>query len=299
MATDPSRGFPAFLALPYAERQYLLVVKDPPRTEEAAVAGFVDAVPQGSPGTAGLQLASANPAKLLVAGVVGVTTGAICLVRRARRRNQARFPRALQVSPQEAAGLQFPPGHPQIGTLYVGHPLIPPAYYPTTTFHRFLFEHKFAEAINLLMSLGARRIEIEHVSGWVDDFTANLRARLGPRLAHVSGGAERRAKSGARALFEASLSPSGEPSIPNGLVWYPHEPTCQQVAEGRLKRGLETFALAIEYDDDYGVDGTVAGQAKRAGIDLGGKFVAHRSTIWRVNGEFGLRGASAQARPRS
>ena len=63
--------------------------------------------------------------------------------------------------------LQFPPGHPQDGVLYVGHPAVREIYYPTAQFHRLTFEHKLSEAIELLMALGAIEINVEHqVARW-------------------------------------------------------------------------------------------------------------------------------------
>lgn len=71
----------------------------------------------------------------------------------------------LPVPRSESAKLLFPPGHPQDGVLYVGHPTVHEIYYPTAQFHRLTFEHKFSEAIELLMALGAIEIDVEHQVG--------------------------------------------------------------------------------------------------------------------------------------
>ncbi len=57
-----------------------------------------------------------------------------------------------------------------------------------------------------------------------------------------------------RLLFQISLDLEGtaDPSVPDGLVWYCHEPTWQQVAEGREKYGLKSFTLSLQYEDASG-----------------------------------------------
>ncbi|WP_150274399.1 hypothetical protein [Paenibacillus tepidiphilus] len=67
----------------------------------------------------------------------------------------------LSVSQSEATKLVFPLGHPRFGVLYVAHPADANVYFPFAQFHRFTFEHKFSEAVTLLMSLGASHIEVQ------------------------------------------------------------------------------------------------------------------------------------------
>jgi hypothetical protein len=138
----------------------------------------------------------------------------------------------LVVSRTEAATLKFPPGHPRDGVLYVGHPAIASVYYTPAVFHRLCFEHKFSEAIRLLMGLGATEISVEHVSGWSKEFSANLSVPLGSTDFGATAGAA--SKSGSQLLYKATLAGSRKPEVPGNLVWYPHEPTWGEIAEGRL-----------------------------------------------------------------
>ena len=73
----------------------------------------------------------------------------------------------VQISKSEASTIIFPPGHPRDGVLYIAHSAKPDVYYTTAEFHRVTFEHKFSEAIRLLMYLGATEISVEHVRGVV------------------------------------------------------------------------------------------------------------------------------------
>jgi len=54
---------------------------------------------------------------------------------------------------------------PLDGIVYIGHPADPAIYYPAGEFHRRLFEHKFCEAVDLLMALGATQITVERKDG--------------------------------------------------------------------------------------------------------------------------------------
>jgi hypothetical protein len=58
------------------------------------------------------------------------------------------------------------------------------------------------------------------------------------------------------------------------------------VAEGRLQYGLQEFNLTLRYEDDYGVNVGLQTTLVRHGLELGGKFEGHESTVWRMVGSF-------------
>jgi hypothetical protein len=190
----------------------------------------------------------------------------------------------LQVAQSEASLLQFPPGHPRDQTMYVAHPAKPMVYYTAATFHRMAFEHKFSEAIRLLMSLGATHISVEHVKGWSQEFSAKVSAGI-PK-AKTDAAAKKTESNASKLLFEANLKNDKEPILPQGLVWYEHEPTWQAVAAGRLEYGLQKFTLDVAYEDDFGVNAGLKSRAQKTGFELGGSFEDHESTIWKISGNF-------------
>ena len=192
----------------------------------------------------------------------------------------------LQIGKSLAAHLEFPPGHPREGLVYVGHPAKPNVYYTTADFHRVTFEHKFSEAINLLMHLGATHIRVEHVHGWSKEFSSRLSMSLGEADSTVAGEAEATRRAGTQLLYEATLSGAAEPILPESLVWYSHEPTWQAIAEGRIHFGLQNFSLNVTYGDDFGVNAGLKVSALKAGFELGGQFEDHDATTWRIAGEF-------------
>lgn len=184
----------------------------------------------------------------------------------------------------EARNLVFPLGHFRERTLYVAHPASPAVYYTTAAFHRMVFEHKFSEAIFLLMSLGASKITVEHIRGWAREFAANMSASFPGMDATVSAGKSE--KSGHSMLFVATLNNKHASSIPTNLVWFPHEPTWQAVTQGRMQFGLRQFSLSVNYEDAFGVNADLKVRAQKAGLDLGGAFEDHTATTWKIYGDF-------------
>ena len=195
----------------------------------------------------------------------------------------------LLVGKSEARQLDFPPGHPRENVVYVGHPALPASYNTIANFHRVTFEHKFREAISLLMNLGATQICVEHVSGWSKEFSSRLSVPLGEPEVDLSATAHSSRSSQGMLLFEARLSGTPEPKVPDELVWYPHEQTWQAVAEGRMKFGLRQFSLNITYEDDYGINAEFKTAVSEAGLKLGGNFEDHRATTWKAIGKFLVR----------
>lgn len=189
------------------------------------------------------------------------------------------------ISLDEAGQLDFPPGHPRIDTVYACHPASPSTYYPLADFHRVAFEGKFAEAMTLLMALGANSIRVEHVTGWSSDFAMNAVAAV-PGVVSLAADAAQSAGIDNSLLFEASLTGQHVPTLPDQLVWYQHEPTWKSIAAGRMSDGLDAFRLNVNYRDNYGVDSKLAAAIESAGLGIGGKFESHQSTTWKIEGTF-------------
>jgi hypothetical protein len=281
-----------FLARPYAERQRIVVAEDVVISAEREAEQQATKTGKGVDwGQVAVKAASLAPGVGIVgmAGIAGIAVavgaGVEAVSAAAKAREQGL--KVLAVSRTQAAHLQMPPGHPRDRVVYVGHPALASVYYPAAGFHRFTFEHKFSEAIGLLMALGATELEVEHVRGWSEDFAANLSAPI-PTAVRIDAAitATRRRASGSSGLFHAKLEGLTEPRLPDDLVWYPHEPTWKQVADGRLKYGLQAFQLAVQYDDDYGIDAGFKLSVQKLGLDLGGNFQEHESTTWKITGTF-------------
>lgn len=267
--------------LPYSRRQLILVQPD----QVVTAAREAEANSSDLDGTDWMAIASRVRKLVLGFGsiygiAIDLTVEALGAWAKARESGLD----VLQIGHSEAGILKFPPGHYRQQTLYVAHPAIPDVYYTAASFHRMTFEHKFSEAIRLLMSLGASHIAVEHVHGWSKDFSGKLSASL-PE-AEVGLSASAKASASSSLLFDAVLDNKVTPSLPTDLVWYAHEPTWQTVAKGRLEFGLRQFSLNVNYEDDFGVNAGLKVRSQKAGLELGGAFENHMATSWKIHGKF-------------
>lgn len=191
----------------------------------------------------------------------------------------------LPVRASEACDLEVPVGHPLPRTVYAASPAHPTRYYPTADFHRRVFESKFAEAVRLIMALGAREFRVEWERGWRDDLAAEVELSV-KKVANVRGSLEASAAREQSLLFEAHMVP-GPPRLPEGLIWYHHEPTWQAVAEGRLNNRMTELRLFVRSTEDYNVNAEfVTKVLRRKVFGLGGEFTRHVETTWRIEGTF-------------
>ena len=283
MTSSAPSNRPALLSRPYSDRQLIVV------TDDIAADIVVEAMHEPDPENAlSVALSRATVVAAIVSQLltppdpVETIRDIISTLWRAR---ESGIP-IIEVGKSEAAQLHFPPGHPREKVLYVGHPAMPRVYHTIAEFHRVTFEHKFSEAINLLMHLGANHIRVEHVRGWSKEFSGRLSVGLGALGTTAEGEVVAGRRAASSLLFEATLSGTMQPSLPESLVWYPHEPTWQSIAKGRLNFGLQDFSMSVTYDDDYGVHAGLKASTQKAGLELGGKFEDHQETAWRIAGQF-------------
>jgi hypothetical protein len=134
------------LDLPYKDRQSIVISDGPSRPPHKIDWRRVLKASYGPAGGFGLWGSITGPASVLAQ----------------RKEMRQKYASLLQVTQQDAEQLTFPVGHPREKVVYVGHPVDARTYIPMFNFHRFLFEHKTAEALRLVRALGASDILIEH-----------------------------------------------------------------------------------------------------------------------------------------
>jgi hypothetical protein len=266
-----------FLDLPYSQRQLIIVQPD----EMVAAA---EKMKQGGGEIDWKKLVSLIKPSPFFPNYMGAIVELAISAYQALAKAQESGLNVVPVGQTQAAKLSFPPGHPREQTLYVAHPALPNVYYTMATFHRMAFEHKFSEAILLLMSLGASKIRVEHVKGWSREFSAKVAGAI-PQ-ADLKANIEKNTSNASALLFEATLKKAAQPAIPDSLVWYPHEPTWQTIARGRMEHGLDQFSLTVNYEDDFSINAGAKLKVQKAGLELGGTFEDHTATTWKISGEF-------------
>ncbi|CAB3697033.1 hypothetical protein LMG26690_02423 [Achromobacter animicus] len=188
------------------------------------------------------------------------------------------------INAAEARALQMPPGHPILRTVYAAHPCVNTRFYPVASFHLSVFQDKVAEAHRLLSSLGATDITIEHVHGWDQNFNVNATGRFNG--VDVGAEAGRASTSASNVHFASTFNGDIPPSLPEKLHWYQHEQLWQEVAEGRLKRGMRSFSMAISYHEDHNINARLKVKLEKAGLEIGGTFCEHVATTWKMTGTF-------------
>ena len=264
--------------LPYDERRIVVVTERLPTIQAPAAAAPA------------WQVALKAASFVLPMTVGGLAAGAVVELMTARKEMKKGGEELLPITSEEARSLRFPVGHPRRNVVYIGHPVDPSRYITVANFHQYLFEHKVAEALRLIRSLGARSVEVVHVEGW--DQTAGISVGLNAptaasgATADVGASADKKRARGTHVLTTMTLSPTREPHIPENLVWLAHEPLWQEVASARLESGLDTFLIDVRSSDDYGVNASLKALVAKVGLEAGGNFVEHRNTVWRLQGSF-------------
>lgn len=223
----------------------------------------------------------------LIGGLLGVAARILFeQMKRFQDAGQTIYP----ISWETAQTLRFPPGHPRKNVVYIGHPVDVGSYIPAADFHRFLFQHKVAEALRLIRSLGATKVQVLHVEGWDRRAAAKLGLGLPEALAEVdiqaTGDASRTEATDRHILTEMKLTPTAAPHIPTDLVWIDHEPLWAEVADARIESGLKEFLIDVRSADDFGVNVGLKALIQKTGLDAGGEFVEHKNTTWRLEGTF-------------
>lgn len=274
-------------ASPYYERQLITVVPDEVKAAEIeATQRMIEHSASKSKSIDYTEILRniLTPQALIAGFVIQVGIEVIKAVRDLRQKGVG----VTTIGSSDSSNLKFPPGHPRKKTLYVGHPAAPDVYFPFSDFHRLMFESKYAEAISLLMALGAKNLSIEHLTGLGTEFVSGLEVPV--EQVKVSAKAKATKNKGKSLIFNASLDGCHKPEVPKNLVWYHYEPTWQMVADGRTKYGLKEFNLNVSYKDDFGIGVKLKADVEKAGFEVGSCFQSHEETIWKITGEFSSNG---------
>lgn len=322
---------PFSLDIPYADRQRVVIVPDDmvgaERQARAQLAGERQHLPlqvdSGSVTISDDQIDSeADKSYAAVAGrhlrrsLRGLQDAGIGVKRALDDRTRSTLRRhhsILMIGRTESSMLRLDKGHPMKNVLYIGHPAKPELYFPAAEFHRRVFEHKFVEAVTLLMSLGASRIVVKQGEDQTRERERSIKQRKG-RIREKEQSAERKKGeteekeqaqearasfatsygfsrtrdegSGSHAMFEAEYPGHRNPFVPDGLCWYPDEQTWQMIAHARIVGGAERTSLEVKYTTNYGIDTRMVMTAWTCGVKIGGKFEEQRNITWQLDADF-------------
>ena len=198
----------------------------------------------------------------LAAGI-GIAVIDVVLNSIKKQRELAKRVNVNYISFTDSLDLKFPIGHPRENELYVAHPTLIGTYYPINEFHKKAFEHKFSELILLLTNLGAKKINVEYISGWdfnsINELDAEKKAKTKINVKLLKD---------KKLIYNAEYINNESLKLPDNLAWYHHEPTWQSVGEGRLNHDLRNFHLLLEYNDDFGINADLFAEISKLGLGL-------------------------------
>lgn len=280
-------GSNEFLKIPYEERQLILVVKNEDEKIEKIkklqrdkefgkklLSGLAVAQALAFVAPGGLLLRSA----LTVAASV-LSNQAFNSTKKTTNKSEGIF---YIATVKEVEAVKFPTVKPVNGKVYAVNPAALDIYYEAPGFHKAVADHKFAEAINLLQSLGATRIEAINIedqgksAGGGVSVTDFGKGDVNYQNSHSS-----------KKVFNATYKPKHNPTLPTDLNWYHIEKQWQNIADGRLNRGMESFELELEINSDFGVDADLMAKIDKAlSLGLRAEYKDFKKTYLRIYGEF-------------
>ena len=151
--------------------------------------------------------------------------------------------------------IQFPVGHPQANTLYIGHPFKPATYLPFENATEQLFMERVHELCYLGQCLGANEIRIKRLRG-LDTASSEAKqldvsGELDVKAVNVGGSFGRNtavqnsysSKDGME-LVQTYL-PTKQPYCPDDLVWLDIETSWQALVKQRLNGNILSYSLHL------------------------------------------------------
>ncbi len=147
--------------------------------------------------------------------------------------------------------INFPVGHPQPNTLYIGHPLKPGVYIPFENATEQLFMEKVRELCYLAQCLGAVEIKFKRIKGLdvsnSESSCLEHSGEAGRKFLNVGGslgvsGSETNTYSSKDGVeLVQRYSPIKKPFCPEGMVWYDSDPTWQTLVKQRLNGNILSY----------------------------------------------------------
>lgn len=151
--------------------------------------------------------------------------------------------------------IQFPVGHPQANTLYIGHPFKPATYLPFENSTEQLFMERVHELCYLGQCLGANEIRIKRLRG-LDTASSEAKqldvsGELGVKAVNVGGSFGRNtavqnsysSKDGMEMV--QTYLPTKQPYCPDDLVWLDSETSWQALVKQRLNGNILSYSLHL------------------------------------------------------
>lgn len=198
------------------------------------------------------------------------------------------IPEALIISPNDPQlnDYQCSEGNFLLNTLYARHPASPNYFLKLSGFHEKLLNEKRNEFVQLLISLGAKRISL--IDGKQKNKDRKLSGTLNTPVNEldIGGKAEINRSTSSQINIEGEFElPKNPPSVPKELKWFEQEDSWKTIAHGRLNgNGMKKYEVHFTYDKNSIIAPKLVTKLKGFGVDIEGKFASSGS----VNKEYSI-----------
>lgn len=187
----------------------------------------------------------------------------------------------VEIPVRDTIGFVFSTRYAEVGRVYAANPLSTDIYYPVQSYNDDMIVHKLSELELLLNALGAKRFSIKYH----EDETDHVGTKLTSSTLPV--GAEGALSRTRKRRFERSGTSDGrEPSVPEQLTWYPHEPDWQALAQTRMLYGRKEFSFSVELEQGLELTAKAVAAFQLLGVDVGADYNRNRNLTLVVSGTF-------------
>lgn len=186
------------------------------------------------------------------------------------------MPEAWVVSPssEELKKMQCSDGYFQPNVVYARHPVVSNYFIKFADFHKILSEEKKKEFIQLLISLGAKRIHLTNKNKQNKSIEATAKIDDPTNIANV--GIE--TTMGQSSFSDLKINgefglPTTLPKVPQNLKWLKREGLWQAIVHGRQEgQWMKTYKVSFKYVENFGITSNLAAKLEGFGLSIGGNF---------------------------
>ncbi|MDB9374800.1 hypothetical protein [Nodularia sphaerocarpa] len=198
------------------------------------------------------------------------------------------MPEALVVSPndQRLKDYQCSDEYFLANIVYVRHPASPNYFLRLAEFHDKLLDEKRNEFLQLLVSLGAKRIYL------IDKNQQGKGGAVGVKLDDPTNVADIGTEINVGQFSSSEIKVEGEfdlpanlPQVPDGLKWLKKESSWKTIVHGRTNGNwMKSYKVSFTYTQDFGITSGLAAKVEGFGVNIGGNFSSMRT----INQEYAI-----------
>lgn len=186
------------------------------------------------------------------------------------------MPEAWVVSPgsEQLKKLQCSDGYFQPNVVYARHPVASDYFIKFAEFHKKLLEEKKREFIQLLTSLGAKRIYLTNKNQHNKSSGATAKLDDPTNISNVGIETTMGQSSFSDLKIDGEFGlPTTLPKVPKNLKWLKREDLWQTIVHGRQDgQWMKKYQVSFKYLESFGITSDLAAKLQGFGLSIGGNF---------------------------